>query len=161
MIVKDCILPVILLRWWYFLSQFSNKTQSRSPVIMICYVEILFSVIDKWSWQWGHRLVVSAVQPRNVNTAVQDVLCHYNDVIMSAMVSQITSFTFTQPFIQSQIKENSPVTGEFPAQRGSNAENISIDDVIMFYACVCLFIGWFYPKPKDCLYQRSHPEEYG
>ena len=26
---------------------------------------------------------------------------------------------------------NSPLTGEFPAQRASNAENVSIDDVIM------------------------------
>ena len=26
---------------------------------------------------------------------------------------------------------NSPVTGEFPAQRASNAENVSFDDVIM------------------------------
>ena len=45
---------------------------------------------------------------------------------------------FTQPFIQTQIKENiklhvsglcagnSPVTGEFPAQRASSAENVSI-----------------------------------
>ena len=45
---------------------------------------------------------------------------------------------FTQSFIQTQIKEkskprvtglsegNSPVTGEFPAQRASNAENVSI-----------------------------------
>ena len=55
--------------------------------------------------------------------------------------SQITSLTIvcSQPFIQAQIKENikyprywplcagnSPVTGEFPAQRASNAENVSI-----------------------------------
>ena len=44
---------------------------------------------------------------------------------------------FTQPFIQTQIKENikalrhwplwnSPVTGEFPAQMASNAENVPI-----------------------------------
>ena len=45
---------------------------------------------------------------------------------------------FTQPFIQAQIKENiklrvtglcvgnSPVTGEFPTQMASNAENVSI-----------------------------------
>ena len=59
---------------------------------------------------------------------------HYNDIIMSVMASQITSLTiFTQPFIQAQIKGtsklrvtglcegNSPVTGEFPAQRASNA----------------------------------------
>ena len=45
---------------------------------------------------------------------------------------------FTQPFVQVQIKESikasrhwpvwefSPVTGEFPAQRASNAVNVSI-----------------------------------
>ena len=64
---------------------------------------------------------------------------HYNDVIISAMVSKWpASRLFTQPFIQAQIKENikaprpwplcgeSPVTGEFPAQRASNTENVSI-----------------------------------
>ena len=59
---------------------------------------------------------------------------------MAAMAFQITSLTtdFTQPFIQAQIKENikAPrhwplcggfmVTGEFPAQMVSNAENVSI-----------------------------------
>ena len=51
---------------------------------------------------------------------------------------------FTQPFIQTQIKEiikvprhwhlcagNSPVTGEFPAQMASNTEIFLFDDVIM------------------------------
>ena len=55
------------------------------------------------------------------------------------MASQISgSRLFTRPFIQAQIKENikaprhwpfagnSPVTGEFPSQRASNAENLSI-----------------------------------
>ena len=57
---------------------------------------------------------------------------------MGTVASQITSWLFTQPFIQVTIKEktklrvtgfcvwNSPVTGEFPAQRASNAENISV-----------------------------------
>ena len=61
---------------------------------------------------------------------------------MNAMASQIASLT--QPFIQAQIKEsinaphhrplcrNSAVTGEFPAQRASKAENVSIYDAIMF-----------------------------
>ena len=59
---------------------------------------------------------------------------HYNDVIMNKMAFRL----FTQPFVQAQIKENikvrvtdlcavnSPVTGEFPAQRASNTENVSI-----------------------------------
>ena len=53
---------------------------------------------------------------------------------MGTMASQITSLTI----VYSQIKKtskfrvtdlcagNSPVTGEFPAQRASNAENVSI-----------------------------------
>ena len=60
---------------------------------------------------------------------------------MNAMASRITSLTIggvTQPFIQAQMKENikaprhwplwgeSPVAGEFSAQRASNAENVSI-----------------------------------
>ena len=58
---------------------------------------------------------------------------------MSVMASQITSLRlFAQPFIQEEIKENSmlrvtgfcasnsTVTGEFPAQMASYAENVSI-----------------------------------
>ena len=54
------------------------------------------------------------------------------------------SWLFAQLFAQAQIKEkksqlrvtglcegNPPVTGEFPSQRTSNAENVSFDDVIM------------------------------
>ena len=58
---------------------------------------------------------------------------------MSAMASEINSVAmFAQKFVQAQIKENikvprhrlcegkSPVTGEFPSHRASNAENFSI-----------------------------------
>ena len=69
-------------------------------------------------------------------------VAHYNDVIMGTIASLITGLTiarlFTQPFIQTQIKENIKAprhwplcgeftgTGEFPAQMASNAENVSI-----------------------------------
>ena len=39
---------------------------------------------------------------------------NYNDVIMGAMASHITSLTFTQPFIQAQIKENIKVPRHWP-----------------------------------------------
>ena len=68
-----------------------------------------------------------------------EVCTHNSDVIMSAMASESpASWLFTQPFIHSHIKEpaefrvtglsdgNSLVTDEFPAQRASNAENVSI-----------------------------------
>ena len=57
---------------------------------------------------------------------------------MGSMAYLITSWVFTQPLIQAQIKEtpklpvtdlcagNSPGTDEFPAQMASNAENVSI-----------------------------------
>ena len=66
---------------------------------------------------------------------------HYNDVIMGAMASQITSLTTVCSTVYSgadQIKENikalrhwpctgnSPVIGEFPAQMASNTKNVSI-----------------------------------
>ena len=64
---------------------------------------------------------------------------HYNDVIMGAMASQITSLTIVYSTVYSGADQrthessvslafvgNSPVTGEFPAQMASNAENASI-----------------------------------
>ena len=65
---------------------------------------------------------------------------HYNDIIMGAMASQITSLMMAYSSLYSRrrskkaaklrvtglCKGNSPVTGEFPAQRASNAENVSI-----------------------------------
>ena len=66
--------------------------------------------------------------------------CHYSDVIMGAMASQITSLTTVYATFHSGADQrkyqnstslafvggNSPVTGEFHAQRASNAEKVSI-----------------------------------
>ena len=67
------------------------------------------------------------------------LLHHYKDVIMSSMASQITSLTIVYSCVYSGANQrkhqssaslacvlSSPVTGEFPAQRTSNAENVSI-----------------------------------
>ena len=71
---------------------------------------------------------------------------------MSAMASQITSLTI----VYSQIKGasnlrvtglcegNSPVTGEFPAQRASNAEMFQFDDVIVACECAMLEYEWYF-----------------
>ena len=69
-----------------------------------------------------------------------DGIWHHNDVIMSALASQITSLTIIYSTVYSRRgskktskfrvtglrARNSPVTGEFPAQRASNAEIASI-----------------------------------
>ena len=57
---------------------------------------------------------------------------HYNDVIMSAMASQTASISIVCPTVAPGADQRkhqsaaSSMTGEFPAQRGSNAENVSI-----------------------------------
>ena len=65
---------------------------------------------------------------------------YYNDVIMSAMTFLIISLTSVYSTVYSRRKSketsklhvtglcvgNSPVTSEFPAQKASNAENVSI-----------------------------------
>ena len=71
--------------------------------------------------------------------AYSDYYPHYCDVIMSTVrLNSPASRLFTQPFIQTQIKENFKAsrhwplcgeftgTGKFPAQMASNAENVSI-----------------------------------
>ena len=73
-------------------------------------------------------------------TWITNASCHYNDVIMSAMASQITNLTIVHSTIYSRRRSKktsklrvtglcegkSPVTGEFPAQKASNADNVSI-----------------------------------
>ena len=70
---------------------------------------------------------------------------HYIDVIMGAIASQITSLMIVYSTVYSYADQkkisklrvtglcagNSPAAGEFPAQMASNAENVSIDDVII------------------------------
>ena len=67
-------------------------------------------------------------------------LAHHTDVIMGTIAYQITSLTIVYSAVYSGadqrkhhssaslafVWENSPVTGEFPAQMASNAENVSI-----------------------------------
>ena len=69
----------------------------------------------------------------------QPATMHYDDVIMSAIASQITSLTIVYSIVYSDADQrnhqklhvtglcvgNSPGTGEFPAQMASYAENVS------------------------------------
>ena len=65
---------------------------------------------------------------------------HYNDIIMSVVVSQITAVSIVYAIFYSRADQkkksklhmiclcvgNLPVTDEFPTQRASNMENVSI-----------------------------------
>ena len=95
---------------------------------------LLQSVSEIWHYFWF------AVFCRGYKTRFHRIslfITHYNDVIMSAMASLITNFLLNRFFWRRSKKTsklrvtglcagNSPVTGEFPAQRASNAENVSI-----------------------------------
>ena len=101
----------------------------------------------EWNSTQHHRLrgvcVCVCLNDRTVSRRKTNVVhgpMHYNDVIMSAMASQITSLTIVYWSVYSRCRSkktsklcvtglcegNSPVTGEFPTQKASNAENISI-----------------------------------
>ena len=77
-----------------------------------------------WTIYRGHRSVLTW-------TLWQLLLCwinHYIDVIIGAMKSQITGVSkkTSKLCVTDLCEGNSPVTGEFPARRASNAENASI-----------------------------------
>ena len=95
--------------------------------------------VKAWLVQW---LAPGVVFPNLVSLRLRhgQVITHYNDVIMGAMPSQITSLTIVYSAVYSgadQRKYQSSAslaslcgeftgTGEFPAQMASNAENVSI-----------------------------------
>ena len=90
---------------------------------------------DPWPRDLKHKTDLS----RQSSVGVID-RHHYSDVIMDAMAAKITSLTvvYSTVFFRRRSKKaskirvtglcagNSPVTGEFPAQMASNAENVSI-----------------------------------
>ena len=86
---------------------------------------------------------------------------HYGDVIMSTIASQITSIAIVCATVYSGADQRkhqssaalafvrgihrSPVTGEFPAPRASNAENVSIwwrhHDAHLLHCAECTFFS--------------------
>ena len=105
-----------------------------------------------WRHRWRHECVKMhdykpLYEPINLRlssrmhmcaTSHNELIMHYNGVIMSAMASQITSLTIVFSIVYCRSKKasklrvtglcegNSPVTSDFPLQKASNAENIYI-----------------------------------
>ena len=118
----------------------STPTEDKSPF-----------QISRWRYKqndhaWSRTTVTRVNSWHSQNgrhhyMSVTDALTHYNDVIMGAIASQITSLTIdcllnrlsrrrsnktSKLRVTGLCAGNSPVTGEFPAQMASNAENVSI-----------------------------------
>ena len=118
---------------------------------MACSLIMASHYLSQWglrvNWNWSkskHETFYSIKCIwkclKNVGHFVQASCVHLSDVILSAMAYQLTSPTivYSRVLFRCKSKEtsklrvtglcewNSPVAGEFPAQRASNAENVSI-----------------------------------
>ena len=89
-------------------------------------------------WYTNSFLLSSDYMLGDVYCTREQCCMHYDDVIMCAIASLITSLTIVYRLFRRRSKKtsklrvtglyvmNSPGTGEFPSQMASNAENISI-----------------------------------
>ena len=127
----------------------------------------------------SHSVRLKYVLARSAGCHPAQRASHYYSVIMGAMASQITSLTIVYSAVYSGADKktsqlrvtvtglcagNSPLTGEFPAQMASNAENVSIDVVIMNMENVsmpwrhyvigwtlhCVFTIWLFQSEFSC-----------
>ena len=116
----------------------------------ICFsifsIHVLFVLQGVWQWWgvpvdrgcWGHPQMAAAGHCREQGKFMS--IFHYSDFIMSMMASQITSISMvcstvlfrhrskktSKLHVTSLCEGNSPVTSEFPSQRASNGENVSV-----------------------------------
>ena len=113
-------------------------------VYEILFVSIIFIKLTISAKQWAnlHHCVchLGTACDKGPKIPSPCLLNHYNDVIMGAIASQITNLAIVYSMDDSRRRSkktskfrvnvlcagNSPVSGEFPAQRASNTENVSI-----------------------------------
>ena len=104
----------ILFKFHWSLSLLDNETSLRK--VMVCCRDIT----NHYLMRWPRSMVPCGI--------------HYNDVIMGAMTSQITSLTMVYSIVYSDADKKNikalchwplcwEFTGEFPLQMGSNADN--------------------------------------
>ena len=115
--------------WWWF------ELPWRS-----CNWRVMRIVVIRHSYWWHSYLHSTWMLHWYVSDEILKDMSQYNGVIMISLASQITSLTIVYSTVYSRADSkktsklcvtglcvgNSPVTDEFPAQRASNAENISI-----------------------------------
>ena len=113
----------------------------------ICDYQNKFLIMSLWRWHLdptAHALTglwreIMTFFLRITHLITTITVTHYSDVIMRAIASQMTHVSMVySTFVRAHIKENlkapchwlcggiSPMAGESPAQRASNAQNISI-----------------------------------
>ena len=126
---KSAVFPAPIPAAIIFLGMFGKFCIATCFAVIMLYMREIFPTNLRWVMR--------------VNVMYFDIrhrFVHYNDVIMIAMASQISSLTIVYSIIYSRRRShkisklrvtgpcegNSPVTSEFPEQRASNAGNVSI-----------------------------------
>ena len=110
-----------LLNWVIFCLENSNIVEKLFPMnkIQVCVCRRRITQSNVLLISTLHGLLIYSF-----------LAAHYNDIKMRAVASQISSVSIVCSTVGSGAEkrkhQSSPVTGEFPAQKASNAENISI-----------------------------------
>ena len=147
MISKGCLRRVYIQAYTYW------------AVVIFQWILINYALIIKWKRSEYHVSTIYCVVwwTSNCICTVNVIsCCHYNDVIMSAMASQISSLTIVYSTVYSGVDHrkksklhvtslcegNSPVTSEFPAQKASNAEcfHLMTSSCVMFALWQCITV---------------------
>ena len=153
-------LSFFFLGWWWgtSMSYVNDKVQRtcemKSDGFLFIYIlsvaqsfwnfQIMARLCAKFQNVWVTEIMPTAPLIRSIHHQYMQAK-HNSDVIMGAMASQITSPTIVYLNVYSRRRSNkiwklrvaglyggnSPVIGEFPTQRTSNAEMFPFDDVIM------------------------------
>ena len=122
----------------------TKNKQTKKTRVYICRKNRILLCVSRIHYiGWTHFPILSFPYSFNLPTTYVKVKrkmarTNYSHMIMSAMASQITSLTIVYLTVYSGTDQrisklrvtglcegNSPVTGEFPARRASNAENVS------------------------------------
>ena len=133
-----CLRVKLNLLWFALFENLFIRHDSRYDL----FRENAASVVPTADWYTVRCIITRATCltiDKSSLTHEDDVFWHDSDVMMGTMASQITSLTIVySTFIRRRSKKtskfhvtglcegNSLMTGEFPAQKASNAENVSI-----------------------------------
>ena len=143
--MRDVFNIVLIYPEWYV-----NKWFNWYILVTHLYASINWTITDLYNGRlWSKVSQISADYSQSDSKVKSS-----SDVIMTTMASQITSLAVVYSTVHSGADQrkhqssasyglcagNTPMTGEFPAQRESNAEMFPFDDVIMSFGPPAVWI---------------------
>ena len=136
---QTIMLPTFNSKLWF--QRYHYKATSVNGFAFITETLNEWRGVSTLQWRHDERYGVSNHQP--------------HDCLLSSLFSRRSKKT-SKLRVTGLCEGNSPVTGEFPAQKASNAENVSIYDVIMNHLQFrCMFTRMFRQTSKTGNIERS------